>query len=289
MKFGIHYGYWARDWNDDCIPLCEKARSNGFEILEIGGKVLSTMSDPDLLVLGRAAKTEHIELTGGLGLPSDKNIASLDPKIRAAGLEYLKTSILAAEKAGIHMLAGILYASWFYDAAKPVHKHETMAYSVENMKIAADFACAHGVDLMMEVCNRFATYMLNTAQEAVDYTEQVDRKNVHIMLDTFHMNIEEDSFTEAIHTAGNRLGYLHVCESNRKVPGQGRLPWREIMGTLGDIGYQGPVVIESFVTQKGEIGHDLKTWRELRADDSKEGKDREARISLSYLKSFNRD
>jgi len=75
--------------------------------------------------------------------------------------------------------------------------------------------------------------LLNKCYEAVDYVKAVDKQNVKIMLDTFHMNIEEDSFSDAIHMAGSLLGHLHVGEVNRRPPyAGGRMPWNEIGNAL---------------------------------------------------------
>ena len=94
---------------------------------------------------------------------------------------------------------------------------------------------------------------------------------VYIMLDSFHMNIEEDSFREAILTAGSKLGHFHIGEANRKVPGSGRLPWKEMADALKEIGYDGTIVMEPFVRPGGRVGSDIKVWRDLSngADDAK--------------------
>lgn len=285
MRYGIHYGYWAKEWEDDCVPLFHRARKIGVDVLEIGGRVICEMANHELHRIRQASRQENICLVAGMGLPADKNIASLDPDIRERGIEYMKRAIVSADKAGIHTIAGILYASWFYDASKPIYKEDTTRYSIENMCLLADFAAEYGITLMMEVCNRFATYMLNCAQEAVAYVEAVGKDNVKIMLDTFHMNVEEDSFSEGIYTAGHRLGYIHLCEGNRKLPGTGRLPWKEIISALNGINFRGPAVMECFTTDEGSIGHDLKIWRKLSFADETQ-KDLELLQALQYLKAI---
>jgi D-psicose/D-tagatose/L-ribulose 3-epimerase len=83
------------------------------------------------------------------------------------------------------------------------------------------------------------------------------------MLDTFHMNIEEDSFGAAIRAAGPLLGHFHTGENNRRVPGKGRLPRHEIGTTLREIGYDGAVVMEPFVKMGGGIGSDINARQSL--------------------------
>jgi D-psicose/D-tagatose/L-ribulose 3-epimerase len=115
----------------------------------------------------------------------------------------------------------------------------------------------------MEVVNRFEHFLLNDAKEAVQYVKDVGRPNVKVMLDCFHMSIEEDSMGDAIRTADKYLGHFHIGETNRKVPGKGRMPWDEMAQALRDINYQGYVVMEPFVKMGGGVGSDIKVWRDL--------------------------
>ena len=88
------------------------------------------------------------------------------------------------------------------------------------MQTLAPIAKQYGIDLGMEVLNRFEGYLLNTSKEAVQFVEEVDVPAAKVMLDTFHMNIEEDSMVDAILTAGDKLGHFHVGENNRRCPGR---------------------------------------------------------------------
>ena len=104
------------------------------------------------------------------------------------------------------------------------------------------------------------------------------------MLDTFHMNIEEDNIAAAIRKAGKRLGHLHLGEQNRMVPGKGSLPWNEIGQALRDIDYKGAAVMEPFVMKGGTIGSEIKVWRDLLDDTSEERLDADAKASLNYVR-----
>ena len=99
----------------------------------------------------------------------------------------------------------------------------------------------------VEVVNRFEQYLLNTCEEALDYCGRVGSSHCQILLDTFHMNIEEDSIFDAIVNAGNQLGHLHIGETNRRAPGRGRIPWDEVAGALKKIDYTGSIVMEPFL------------------------------------------
>ena len=146
------------------------------------------------------------------------------------------------------------------------------------------FARECGVEYCLEVLNRFEGYILNTCAEAVDFVRQVDEPAVKVMLDTFHMNIEEDSMTDAIHLAGDLLGHFHVGENNRRLPGRGNMPWSEIGKALKSVGYNKAVVMEPFVMPGGQVGSDIKIWRTLEQDTSQARLDADAAKSVEFLR-----
>ena len=134
----------------------------------------------------------------------------------------------------------------------------------------------------MEVLNRFENHILNTAEEGVAFVKEVGMDNVKVMLDTFHMNIEESSIGNAIRTAGKLLGHFHTGECNRMVPGKGRIPWREIGDALKDIGYDRTVVMEPFVRMGGQVGSDIKVWRDISRNASEEQLDADAKRAVEF-------
>jgi len=128
---------------------------------------------------------------------------------------------------------------------------------------------------------------MNTAEEAVRFVDEVDRPAVRILLDTFHMNIEEDYIPDAIHTAGKYLAHFHVGENNRKLPfdGPGSLDWRAIGKALRDVNYNGYVIAEPFVTTGGQIAKDIKVWRDLSGNADEAGLDRAAGAYGKFIRS----
>jgi D-psicose/D-tagatose/L-ribulose 3-epimerase len=180
------------------------------------------------------------------------------------------------------VIGGALHSYWPIDYSKPVDKAGDRARGLEGISSLADLAGDLGIDLCLEVLNRFENHVLNTAEEGVAFVREVGKPNVKVMLDTFHMNIEEDSFGKAIRTAGPLLGHFHTGENNRRVPGKGRLPWREIGTALSEIGYGGAVVMEPFVKMGGGVGSDIKVWRDLSDDADEAQMDEAARQGLMF-------
>lgn len=120
------------------------------------------------------------------------------------------------------------------------------------------------MEIAVEVINRFETHFLNIAEDAVKYCKDVGTGNMRVHLDCFHMIREELSFKGAVETCGKKyLGYIHVCESNRGIPGTGLVPWKEFFQSVKNIGYTGPLVIESFDPGFEELNGLCAIWRKF--------------------------
>ena len=282
MKFGIYYPYWEQEWSADCLKYVEKVAKLGFDVIEIAAQHLIRYSPAHLDEIARSARGAGIAITAGLGPSPQKNLSSADPAIRKAGRAFFEETLTNLAKLDIHVIGGALYSYWPIDYSKPVDKAGDRARGVEGIASLADFAANAGVNLCLEVLNRFENHVLNTAEEGVAFVREVGKPNVKVMLDTFHMNIEEDSFGAAIRAAGSLLGHFHTGEANRRVPGRGRLPWHEIGTALREIGYDGAVVMEPFVKPGGGIGSDIKVWRDLSDNASDAEMDEEARRGLAF-------
>ena len=98
------------------------------------------------------------------------------------------------------------------------------------------------------------------------------------------MNIEEDSFADAIRTAKGLLGHFHIGECNRKTPGTGRMPWDEIFAALRETGYDGAVVMEPFIKMGGQVGRDIRMYRDVSAGADAAEMDRLAAASAAFVK-----
>lgn len=284
MKYGIYYAYWEKEWAADYTQYVKKAEKLGFDILEIGASPLPDYSQEQIWLLRQYAKDSGVTLTAGYGPTFEHNMGSSDPAIREKASEWFKRLFEVMGQLEISKIGGALYSYWPVDFSKPVHKEDDWKYSVEGMKKLSELAKPYQITLNLEVLNRFENPILNTAEEGVQFVTEVDRDNVKVMLDTFHMNIEETSISAAIRTAGNLLGHFHTGECNRMVPGQGRMPWREIAEALHEIQYDGSVVMEPFVRRGGQIEKDIHIWRNMKTDISEEILDRDARNALLFEK-----
>ena len=238
----------------------------GFDILEIScGALKETYTtDQQLSELRKYAENKNIILTAGYGPALTENLGSTDPEIQKNAIAFFTKTIQDLEKLGIKTFGGGLYSYWPVDYTKPIDKAGDLERSIKNMKEIAKVA---------EACD-----------EAIAYVDAVGSSHVKVMLDTFHMNIEEDNIGAAIRKAGDKLGHFHIGERNRQVPGKGTMPWDEIGQALRDIHYDGTVVMEPFVTPGGTVGSNIKIWRDMVPDTSEEKLDEDAKNSLQFVK-----
>ena len=270
MKYGTLYSYWSHEWVCDYPAVAKKVRAAGCDILEVGAPHIAAMTDAQLAELKAAAEDNGLILTTNIGPSKDQDLASPDPAIRKNGLDFLTSVLRAMDKIGSKSLVGAMYSFWPCDF-KYTDKEAAWDTSIAEMKKLAAVAEDLGIDLCQEVLNRFETYIMTNAAEGVEYCKRVDSPRCKVLLDTFHMNIEEDNIPAAIRLTGDYLGHIHVGEANRKLPGQGSLDWKAIAAAVHDVHYDGNVVMEPFLLKGGSVGKDIKVWRDLSngADEAK--------------------
>ena len=225
-------------------------------------------------------------MTYSLGLDPAYDVSSPDEKIRLGGVDYLKRIVEQIGKMDGKLLSGVSYAGWGTPPYVLDDKRPLLENSLKSMREIIKTAEDNGVVYCVEAVNRFEGCLINTAQEAIAYADEVGSKNIGILLDTYHMNIEENSIGDAIRLVGNRLTSFHTGENNRTAPGRGHLNWDEIFGALAEIGYKNRIVCEPFVMQGGEVGRDIHVFRDLIADTSEESIDREAAYIIEFEKSM---
>ena len=264
IKIGIYYAYWAHNWNVDFHPYIDKACELGFDVLEVNAGTVTDMKTADRKALQTHASERGIGLSFVVGLQQQYDIASENRATRRNGIAYLQKMAEAVGEMGGGPIGGIIYGSW--PAAMPEGQIDKRPYfdrSVTSMQEAVKAAENNQVLFCVEVVNRFEQFLMNTCAEGVEYVKAVGSPAVKVMLDTFHLNIEEDFVGKAILEAGDYLGHFHVGENNRMPPGYGHIPWTEVGAALRQISYSGYVVMEPFLRPGGEVGRDIKVFRDL--------------------------
>ena len=106
------------------------------------------------------------------------------------------------------------------------------------------YAQKRGVTLLLEPINRYETNIINRVEEALEVVEEIGSKSLRLLIDTFHMNIEERSIVESVLLAGSYLAYIHFADNNRLAPGWGHIDFSQVLSGLKEMGYQGPISVE---------------------------------------------
>ena len=194
----------------------------------------------------------------------DRDLSSDDESVRENGVAYVNRCSQIAEALGANVVVGPMYSAVGRTRmAEPAERAAQRALAARNIRRAADYAAKRGVRLAIEPLNRFETDLINTVDQGIVLLDEIERENVGLLLDTFHMNIEEKNIPAALRRAKGRIFEFHACSSDRGTPGEDHLPWPEIVTALKDTGYADAVVIEAFTPEIKEIARAVSIWRPL--------------------------
>jgi len=174
--------------------------------------------------------------TGQAYLADGLSVAAPDPAIRAMLVERVKRHVDFAARTGAFVVLGGVRGRFEGDAAA---RRSQYAGAVAVVRQLADYATPRGVTITLEPINRYESNFLNSIDDTLAFLRDVDRPAVKVLLDTFHMNIEEANMCAAFERAGPRLSHIHLVDSNRRAPGMGHLDFEPILATLRGIGYDG--------------------------------------------------
>lgn len=262
MKFGVNTWVWTSPLTaPELEKLAPHVAGMGFDWIEIP---LESLDDLDP-ARGAAIIQEHsLGVSTCAAIGPDRDLIHPDESIRLNGMDYIRGAILATQKLGATNLVGPIYSAvgrtWQSTAEERARDTDLL---VSQLGSLAEYAGEHGVVMCIEPLNRFETSFINLAAQAIEVIDRVDHPACQIMLDTFHMNIEEKSLGDAIRAAGPRLKHIHTCENDRGAPGSGNVAWSEVAVALKDIDYNGPLVIESFTSKVQSIARAAAIWRSL--------------------------
>jgi D-psicose/D-tagatose/L-ribulose 3-epimerase len=243
-RLGIHSFVWTGGQTQDGLEMAlRKSAEHGYRTIEFA------YLRPEKFDLGRLAKLAQsldVEIGVTMGLPIDRDISSEDSSIVAAGKAMLADAVRAVRDIGGNKLGGILYSAHTKYNRQPTKRGwDNSAAAIAQ---TGELAKTCGVDLVLEVVNRFETNLLNTTAQGLKFIADTGSDHVRLHLDTFHMNIEEASPAAAIRLAGDKLGYFHIGESNRGFLGDGVINFDLMFDALLDIDYKRDIVFESFST-----------------------------------------
>lgn len=259
MKYGINLMLWDDDMHDGLLPTLENLKRLGYDGVEV------PMFDLD------PAKWEHwhrrlddlgLERTANHVIAPEFDPVSPSELVRDRAYEHMTKVVDCCYTLGAPILAGPhQIALGVFSGRAP--SDQEWERSVSHIRRVAEYAGPAGVTLTEEVVNRFELYLLNTLAQASRFIDEVGKANCRIHFDTFHANIEEKLPGEAIRDAGSRIGYVHISENDRGVPGTGHVAWDETFSALRAVGYDGWLTVEAFGDALENLTAATKIWRQL--------------------------
>ena len=263
-SLGVHALVWVDSWHKESARTAMGgARGCGYDRLEIP---LLESWDIDAAMTRDLLAEHDLAMTGNLFLTAETDITSEDPTIVAAGLERLLGGADLVRDVGGDYLCGTVYSMLGKYDHPPTAKGTANCVAV--LQQVADRLGESGIHLGLELCNRYETNLLNTAVQALALMEDIDRPNVRVHLDTYHMNIEETDMVMPVLACEDKLGYVHIGDSHRGYLGSGGVDFGAFFRALIHIGYQGPITFESFSSAvlAPDLTNALCIWRDLWSD-----------------------
>ncbi|MBB5755170.1 sugar phosphate isomerase/epimerase family protein [Prosthecomicrobium pneumaticum] len=277
MKFGASTFIWVSPFSNDTLDLVDKVAALGFDLIEVCVEDPATI---DTTAIRRRIEAAGIGATVCGAFGPDRDMSADDPAIRRNAIDYVERCAEIASELGADIVVGPMYSAVGRTRmAEPDERRAQRTLAADSIRKAADHAAARGVRLGIEPLNRFETDLVNTVEQGVGLVEEIGRDNVGLLLDTFHMNIEEKDLPAALRRAGRHIFEFHACSSDRGTPGEDHLDWTGIAAALADAGYDGAVVIEAFTPKIKEIARAVSIWRPLA-----ESEDALAANGLAHLK-----
>ncbi len=277
LEYGGHALVWSGDWTPSgARKAISGAAKAGYDYIEIA---LLEPWKVDVALTKDLLQEYNLRAHASLGLSPGTDVTSTDTSIIAKGDELLRKATDVLSGIGGTELCGVIYCA-LGKYPGPASK-QNYANSVAAMQRLADYAADKGININLEVVNRYETNIMNTGLEGLAFLDEVNRPNAYLHLDTYHMNIEENGMEESVLAAKDRLGYVHIGESHRGYLGTGNVNFEQFFSALKKIDYQGPITFESFSSEVVDpnLSNTLCVWRNLWHDS-----DDLAQKALMYMK-----
>lgn len=277
IKIGVSTWLWTSPFNTDTVGLFSKIKEMGYDSVEI------PVEDPELInvsVVKKALADNDLKpiICGAFGPTRD--LTNEDPAVHQNCFEYVEACFKISAELGASFVAGPMYSAVGKARLLPLDERKAeWDLAVKNLRKVCLIAEKYGQHIALEPLNRFESDLVNTAEDVVRMVKDIDHPAAKILLDSFHMTIEERNLQTAIETAGKDLIHFQVSENYRGTPGSGQTRWNDIKAGLENINYEGAVSIESFTPEVKELAGAVCIWKRF-----SESQDQFAIDGLHFLK-----
>lgn len=277
IKLGVSTWLWTSPFTTESVALFPAIRAMGYEVVEI------PVEYPELIDGDHVRKALEVHglqpvVCGAFG-PS-RDLTHEDPAVHRNCFDYIQNCFQLCNAWGASFLAGPMYSA--VGKARmiaPDARKREWERAVTNLGTACQMAKANGLEIALEPLNRFESDLVNTAEDVLRLISDINHPSAKVLLDGFHMSIEETNIEKAIVRAGEKLIHVQVSENHRGIPGTGQTDWIAVRNGLERIGYKGAVCIESFTPEIKELAGAVCIWKNLA-----ESQDGFAEQGITFLK-----
>jgi D-psicose/D-tagatose/L-ribulose 3-epimerase len=278
MRIGAHAQIWVAPFTGETLDLIGHVRDLGFDAIDIN---VGELPPPFPAAELRRRLTEaglHASL--GAFLTAQRDITSEDPHVRRTGIEFLQGVARLCGEVGARTFIGPMHSEIRRQRVDPpAVREERWKRCVEGLAAVAREAERVGIRVAVEILNRYESDFLTTTADGVRLCREVGTPRLGLLLDTFHMNIEERRIGDAFRAAAGHIVHVHTCENDRGAPGSGHIDWVDVRDVLQDVGYDGVCTIESYSPDLPALVERTSFWRPVAPS-----QDELAREGLAFLR-----
>jgi D-psicose/D-tagatose/L-ribulose 3-epimerase len=277
VKFAVSTWLWTSPFTTESVSLFPKIKSMGYDAVEIPVEYpekISAKKVRDALDINGLSPV----VCGAFG-PS-RDLTHDDPAVHDVCFQYIVQCLDLCNEWDAKFLAGPMYSAvGKARMVSPEQKKLEWDRAVTNLHKVSTLAGERGLEIALEPLNRFESDLINTAEDVMRLIHDVNHPSAKVLLDGFHMAIEERDLEKAITSVGDKLIHVQVSENYRGTPGTGQTPWNCFKNGLAKINYQGVVSIESFTPEIKELAGAVCIWKNLASS-----QDEFASEGLAFLK-----
>jgi D-psicose/D-tagatose/L-ribulose 3-epimerase len=261
VSFAVSTWLWTSPFKTESIDLFPKIKAMGYDAVEIA------VEDPDLIdadLVKQALDDNGLKaiICGAFGPTRD--LTNEDEAVHQNCFRYIEACLDLCVALGATFFAGPMYSAvGKARQVSPEQKKAEWNLAVKNLRHVCDLAQARNLFIALEPLNRFESDLVNTAEDVVRLIADINHPAAKVILDGFHMNIEEPDVEQAIRLAGENLIHIQVSENYRGTPGTGQTNWDAFRKGLAAINYTGTVSIESFTPANKELAGAVCIWKPL--------------------------